>query len=68
VVHAEKVILEASKPMWNHTLKGSGLMKDRSVDCIGPLEEDAEGNKFICVSVDKFHDGWSYIVLYQTMR
>jgi len=54
--------------MWNHTLKGSGLMKDRSVDCIGPLEEDAEGNKFICVSVDKFHDGWSYIVLYQTMR
>jgi len=29
-------------------------MKDRSVDCIGPLEEDAEGNKFICVIVDQF--------------
>ena len=53
--------------MWNHTLKGSGLMKDRSVDCIGPLEEE-EGNKFICVSVDKFREKWSYIVLYQTMR
>ena len=29
-------------------------MQDRSVDCIGPFPEDADGNKYICVIIDLF--------------
>jgi len=45
------------------TLKGSGLMQDRSIDFVGPLQEDANGYKFICVIIDSFS---RWVELYPT--
>jgi len=45
------------------TLTGTGLMKERSVDFIGPLEEDSDGNRYICVVIDQFS---RWVELYRT--
>jgi len=45
------------------TLTGTGLMKERSVDFIGPMEEDDDGHKYICVVIDQFS---RWVELYRT--
>jgi hypothetical protein len=37
-----------------YTLSSWALMEDRSVDFVGPLSEDVDGNKYICVIIDTF--------------